>query len=233
MPSSAACGPVSIRFWFSAFSTITVTAGQRRPGWAVATLRPTPEPGRETSPGSQFHRRSGVHRPVGAVQGHLQAAAEGQAVDECERRNRAVAEPTEHTVSEPSCIDRLLPVGHQRHALEVGAGGEDERLAGDADGDDARLGVGRGDRRDRARPALAGPSVFGLVWSCPLSRVISAALPAPKWKLDEPDQGSGDDLSREVVGSVVIRRPPRCRSARAVGSPRRPCRPFRSRRTSW
>ena len=62
----------------------------------------------------------------------------------------------------------------QRHAGEVGADAEDERLAGDRD----ERRVGR-----RARPSIAasrlarppGPKVFGLVWSKPLSRVIRAA----------------------------------------------------------
>ncbi len=63
-------------------------------------------------------------------------------------------------------------------ALEVRADGEDEGLAGDGDGDD-RAGVGRLalDLVQRLGSSLAsqrGPKVVGLVWSKPLSRVISA-----------------------------------------------------------
>ncbi len=45
---------------------------------------------------------------------------------------------------------------------------------------------------------LVGPSVVGLVWSKPLSIVISAAVPAALRQRDVLDRGVGDDLVREV-----------------------------------
>ena len=106
----------------------------------------------------QRHRRHARgDRPVRAVQRHLDAAAHRRAVHERERGHRQLAETAEH---------RRGPAGRsaiacsrsvdQRHAAQVRADREDERLAGHADRDQV---VARRDRVQRGvqRGQAAGP----------------------------------------------------------------------------
>ena len=85
------------------------------------------------------------HGAVLAVQGEFEAAAERDPVDEGERRDLTVAQPAEHPVTESADGVGGFGVGKQRDAGEVGAGGEDERLAGDGYRDRPR-GEGRIER---------------------------------------------------------------------------------------
>ena len=110
----------------------------------------------------------GGDRPVRAVQREFQAAAEGGAVHERERRHAQLTEPPEHRVPEPGDGQRLVPRGDQRGAAQVGADREDERLAGDPHGGDVgprRHRVQRAVQREqpgraeRARPGVVEPVV--------------------------------------------------------------------------
>ncbi len=93
----------------------------------------------------QADGRRGVHDgAVGAVQRDLEAAAEGEAVDEAERRLAAVLQLAE---------DRVAQLAHGAYGIgaaaldrgEVGACGEDERLAGHCEGVDRVVGQRRVD----------------------------------------------------------------------------------------
>ena len=130
-PKSYAACPPSVLPWLSGFSTISVTA-------LSAPTRLRHEPGAAPAGDQAEHDlgqaegRRGVHDgAVGAVQRDLEAAAEGEAVDEAERRLAAVLQLAEDRV--PELGDGAYGVGAA--ALdrgEVGAGGQDERLAGHA-----------------------------------------------------------------------------------------------------
>ncbi len=107
----------------------------------------------ERALGEGDHRHAGRDRPVGAVQRDLQAAAEGDPVDEAERGHGQLAEAPEHRVAERGDAQRPLAGEGRVHArggdgrgggVQVRAGGQDERLAGDADGSDLAC---RGPRR--------------------------------------------------------------------------------------
>ena len=99
-------------------------------------------------------RRRVADGAVGAVQRHLEATAEGEAVDEAERRLAALAELAE---------DRVPELGDDAYAVraaagdrgQVGPGGQDERLAGHAERGDLVVrerGVdGRVQRQQAAR----------------------------------------------------------------------------------
>jgi hypothetical protein len=75
---------------------------------------------------------------VVAVQRQLQAAAQRRAVEEREGGDVEVADPGEDPVALLRDRQRLGAFGDQADPGDVGAGGEDERLAGDADGGDLR-----------------------------------------------------------------------------------------------
>ena len=67
------------------------------------------------------------------VQTHFESAAERETVHERERRDRRLAQLTEHVVAECAEFDALRVLGDCGDTLEIGAGSEDERLAGDGD----------------------------------------------------------------------------------------------------
>ncbi len=78
--------------------------------------------------------RVGGNRAVVAVQAYFEAAAQGDAVDEGERGNGGLTEASEHLVAQAAQLESLLTRGDRGNTLEVRAGGEDEGLAGDGDG---------------------------------------------------------------------------------------------------
>ncbi len=97
-----------------------------------------PQPGtrpRKTS-GSEKAGSAAGDRAVGAVQADLDAAAHRRAVVVREGRHREAGEALEDVVAALADGERVLVVLQQFDALEVGADGEDERLAGDADAGD-------------------------------------------------------------------------------------------------
>ena len=69
-----------------------------------------------------------------AVQADLEAAAQSDTVDEGERGNGRLTQASEHLVTQAAQLESLLTRGDRGNTLEIRAGGEDERLAGDGDG---------------------------------------------------------------------------------------------------
>src|SRR5699024_682059 len=86
-----------------------------------------------------------------AVQGDLQASTQREPVDEGESRYRRLAEPPQNPVTELGHREGLFVAADQLDPLEVGAGSQNEWLAGHAD---------RADVLDRER--LVQGSVQGL-----------------------------------------------------------------------
>ncbi len=111
-----------------------------------------------------------------AVQRDLEPAAECDAVDERERRHGRFAQPAEHRVPEPAEFERLVTVRDARNTLEVRAGGEDEGLPVIAIATGWAANASSSAASRAFRPP--GPNDDGLVWSKPLSRVISATGPS-------------------------------------------------------
>ena len=66
-----------------------------------------------------------------AVERDLEAAAERGAVDGGERRVGKIADRSEGIVARPGCSAGQVGRARERELVEVGAGGEDERLPGD------------------------------------------------------------------------------------------------------
>jgi hypothetical protein len=164
---------------------------------------------------------AGRHGPVVAVQRDLQAAAHGRAVDERERRDSGLLEPGEDAVAEPARLERDAAVGHEADALEVGADGEDERLAGDGDGGHPRAArldlVERGvDVGQALRPEGRR---LGVVEAVVERQQRDLAHPV---EVEVADRCAGDDLvealggAHVVLPSTVVGAPPR----RRRGSPR-------------
>ncbi len=127
-----------------------------QPGTAPARYEPEHDLGQAESRG-RVH-----HGAVGAVQRHLEPAPEGEAVDEAERRLATLAELAEDGVAELG--DDAYGVGTATlDRGEVGAGRQDERLAGDRDGVDGVVGerlVDRGvEREQRAGTERVGLGV--------------------------------------------------------------------------
>ncbi len=145
----------------------------------------------------QRNTRDGrMHGAVRAVECDLEPTAEREPVDEGERRHRAVAEPGEDPVAHPADLEGLLALGDQRHALEVRAGREDERLAGEADRDDPGLRVCRVECPVQLEQAGRAQCVrFGVV--VPVVECDQRGLAGFERQLDEPDEGLGDDLVGE------------------------------------
>jgi hypothetical protein len=67
---------------------------------------------------------------VVAVQRQFDAAPETGAVDRRQGRKRQGADPSEEHVAGAAAGDRLLPRPDARELVQVGAGGENERLPG-------------------------------------------------------------------------------------------------------
>ena len=114
MPNSATCAGLSILFWFSAFSTMTLTppAAPIRLGsrWCHPTRDQAQEALRQRDRG-----RTGRHRAEVAVQRDLQAAAHRGAVDERERRHARLAEAAERGVAGLGDLKTLLAAADERH----------------------------------------------------------------------------------------------------------------------
>ena len=130
----------------------------------------------EEALGEGDHRHAGGDRAVGAVQRDLEPAAERDPVDEAERRHRQLAQPAEDRVAErpdagrPLPRDRRVDAGggdRRARAVQVGAGREDERLAGHADGGDLARRRPGGDRVEgrveRQQPLRAERARLGVV----------------------------------------------------------------------
>ena len=219
---------LSMRFWLSGFSTMTLTAfsAPTRLGTQVGAAPAGDEA--EEDLGQAQRRRAGRERAVGAVQRDLEAAAHRRAVDERERRHGAARRGGARRRARASPSAAACGARRRAEATPVRSApdGEDERLAGDGDGDDlaARPRPPRpwsSAAESERRPA--SPKVLGLVWSWPLSRVISAARPAPPGRSTRRSCACGDDLvgaPAGMVGGVSVHasltRP--CR--RSAGSPR-------------
>ena len=123
--------------------------------------------------GERERRDRGVDGAVVGVQTDLDTAAEGESVDEDERRNTQIAQLAECGVSE---------LGHQLAGRavrdladpgEVGAGRQDERLAGDRDARDLLLRgpcsesvEDGGQLEQRGRTERVGPGVVSTVVQC-------------------------------------------------------------------
>ena len=97
------------------------------------------------------------------MQRDLKPATHGSAVDEGERRHLHLRQPLELRMSGLPDLECLLALGDQRHTGEICAHGEDERLTGQADCRQARLGgnlvQGGFHRLQRSQPEGVGPGV--------------------------------------------------------------------------
>ena len=177
----------------------------------------------------QGERRRAVHRRCGS---RSAARPRGRRrwrapLTKRERRHAAARRACAKTAW-PSSGDRRAPASRSPACDdgEVGAGGEDERLAGDADARDLVVGQARASIAALSAISERGPKVLGLVWSKPLSRVIRPSTPAPPGSVDVAQVGLGDDARRRRrspgrgvsrCGQVAHQASSPCRSA---GSPR-------------
>ena len=163
-------------------------ACRRRSGSAAAGVPPQPGTRPRKHLGQRERGGAGGQRAVVAVQRELEAAAHRRAVDERERRHRrrraAGGRPRGRAGRSPAPASRL---GDARHAGEVGADAKMNGLPVTRDaGDRACAPRASSSAASRlARPP--GPNVVGLVWSWPLSSVISADLPAQPGQVDVAD----------------------------------------------
>ena len=177
MPSSNACGPFSMRLFLSGFEMMTSRAFSMPIRFGSSQAPPQPGDQPEEHLGERQRRCRRVDGAVRGVERDLRAPAEREPVDEHERRDAELGQLAEREVA--------WELRHQQAGLvsldlsdprEVGAGREDERLAGDGDAVDL-LFAARGPsasitpENSSREPA---PSVFGRVWSRPLSSVTSA-----------------------------------------------------------
>ena len=166
-------------------------ACRRRSGSAAAACRPSRGPGRGRPRAARTPAAPARDRAVRAVQAELDAAAHRRAVENAKVGTGELGEPPEDLVAALADGQRVLVrASSELDALEVGADGEDERLAGDADADDRRRPrppSRPGRSRRRGWPATAGPKVVGLVWSRPLSSVISANAPGAARQVEVAD----------------------------------------------
>ena len=145
----------------------------------------------EEALGQRDHRHAGGDRPVGAVQRDLEAAAERHAVDEPERRHGQLPQPPEHRVAERRDAERPLrapPPGPRPPPRSRAAAPSRSAPAARMNGLPVTPTAAISPAATRAATASSAafsdsspraPNVFGLVWSCPLSSVISAMTPAP------------------------------------------------------
>jgi len=133
------------------------------------------------------------------MQSQLDAAAQRGPVVERERRHPELAETPEHRVSGPSDGQALLSPAHGRDGREIGADGEDGRLARDAHTDDVVLrdAVQRGVQSGQAGEAEGvRPGTVEAV----VQRDESEAAD-PEGQVDIADDGLGDNL-RDTPGGV-------------------------------
>jgi hypothetical protein len=147
---------------------------------------------------------SGGDAPVCRAERDLDAPAHGCAVDEGEGRHRERAELLKGGVSELADRPCLLPGGHRGDAGEIGADGEDERLAGHPDPDDLTClssgpqgaehlcEAGQGGRAEGVRLGV----VEAVVQGDQHERAGAAG------QGDVARDGPGDDLVREEGGEV-------------------------------
>ena len=120
---------MSIRFWRSGFSTMNVTACSAPTSCGTSWVPPQPgmRPEEDLGAGEVAHR--GRDRAVVAVQGDLDAAADGGSVDRRDRHEREVADAAEELVPRLTAEACSLR-GDLAELADVGADGEDERLPG-------------------------------------------------------------------------------------------------------
>ncbi len=146
----------------------------------------------------QAHRGgAGGDGPVPAVQGQLEAAADGQAVDEAERGHLQLAQAAEHGVPETGHREGVGAATQQADATQVGARRQDERLARQAHrrqvppGGHLVQGAVQGaqpGRSERVRPGVVPPVVQG--------QQRRGARAVRQVHLADVD--GGDDLVREL-----------------------------------
>ena len=129
-PASNACGPVSIRFWRSGFSTMNFTACSAPTSCGTSCVPPQPGMRPRKTSGQAKWRTDDGDRPVVAVERDLDPAPERGAVDRGERDEGKVAQPAEELVACLASLARAL--GRDLAELvDVRADGEDERLSGE------------------------------------------------------------------------------------------------------
>ena len=197
MPSLAAAGPESIRLVFIGFSMMTLSAfaGPTRFGQQVAATPARHEP--EEGLGQGDGGDAGADRAVVARQRDLDAATHGRAVDERERRDGQVHDRRERGVAGPGDLEGLVAAAHGGDAGQVGADGEDERLAGDADGLDL---AGLGALAEGVDDGLEAGDALGAERVGP--GVVEAVVERDErqgagvtGEGDVLDEGAGDDLA--------------------------------------
>ena len=139
---------------------------------------------------------SARHGAVGAVERQFKTAADRGPVDEGEGRHVELAEPAKDVVPQLGDLKCLLAGAHVLDAREIGSDGEDERLAGDANCDDAWRGH---DVVDRCVERCETGGAEGR-----RPRVITVVIQGDERhgaglmrKVDEPNPCMGDDLARE------------------------------------
>ena len=132
MPSAKACGPLSMPVHRERVldDDLEGVLDADQVGQQVAAA-PAGDQAEEAL-GQRDGGDAGGDRAVGAVEPDLDAAAHRGAVGEGEGRHRQGGQLAERLVAQPADGERLVAPGHLGHAGQVGAHGEDERLAGDA-----------------------------------------------------------------------------------------------------
>ena len=122
--------PVSIRFCRSGFETITLTAASGPTSRGSSCVPPQAGKSPRKTSGNAKCRTARRDRARAAVERELDAAAETGAVDRGDGGKRQRAQAAEKLVSGACALDRAL-AGDVRELGDVGAGGEEERLARD------------------------------------------------------------------------------------------------------
>ena len=194
-------GPLSIRFCDSAFSMMTVTAasGPISLGNSVQPPQPGTRPRKHSgkaSAGTPEEMVRYVHASATSTPPPM-AAPLTNAKEGTEQRGQAL----EGVVAGLGDRQGLLAVLHDLDALEVGADGEDERLAGDADADDLAALGGRLDGVDgltQLHQAAGAEGVRLGVVEAVVQRDQRELAGVPG-QVEELDRRLGDDLVREEL----------------------------------
>ena len=186
-PSSAAWAARRRRFCFSGFATISSTA-------AAAPTTPRERAGCRPSrddPEEDLREADVAHRAREraevAVERDLEAAAEGGAVDRGKRRVGEVANRPERVVPRLRGGARRARVSTSRELGQVGAGGEDERLAGEDEPAPASVAQPRHELAERLERGAAEDV-----------RLLPVLAVVHRHERERPD--AGRDLLEEELG---------------------------------
>ncbi len=220
IPSLTASGPLSILFWFRAFSTTTLTALSAPIRFGSRKLPP--------QPGSRPRKTSGVES--------IPAATETVRYDACSATSSPPPSATPLTKANdglpPSCSLRITPCPILPRlsacSRSVSFGTPDRSApAARMNGLPVMPMATISSRASAASIALfssarpRGPKVFGLVWSWPLSSVMSAIVPALFGSTTSREGASVTSSSFSIETASSIRS---CRlmrlPLRSSGSPR-------------